>query len=118
MTVVCYGSSVHWAKDSLDGMDIDAEIIDLRTLIPLDMDTVKESVKKTGKVLIVHEDTLTGGIGAEISARISEECFEYLDGPVTRVASLDTPVPFAGALEDDFLPRKRLKDSIEALASF
>jgi 2-oxoisovalerate dehydrogenase E1 component len=93
-------------------------LIDLRTLLPWDKDTVSESVKKTGKVLIVHEDTLTGGIGAEISAWISEHLFKYLDAPIMREASLDTPVPFTRTLEEQFLPLERMRKKIMNLRSF
>ena len=88
-------------------------MIDLRTLIPFDRDTVLESVKRTGKVLIVHEDNLTGGFGGEVAAVVAEEAFEYLDAPVRRVAALDTPVPFAPPLEREYLP---LEDDIFAAA--
>jgi 2-oxoisovalerate dehydrogenase E1 component len=119
MTIIAYGSSVHWAANYLDEhQELQADLIDLRTLLPLDLDCIVESVKKTGKVLIVHEDTMTGGIGAEIAARVSEDCFEYLDGPVTRVASMDSPVPFAAALEKQFLPNGRLLEAIQKLQAY
>ena len=92
------------AADELAKEDISAEVIDLRTILPLDRDTVLESVKKTNKLLIVHEDTRTGGIAGEISALVFEGAFEELDGPVARVTALDTPVPYAPTLEDQFLP--------------
>ncbi|MCI0619378.1 thiamine pyrophosphate-dependent enzyme, partial [bacterium] len=89
-SLITYGMGVHWAKDVLDNMaEVSADVIDLRTLLPWDKEAVEETVKKTGKVLILHEDTLTGGIGAELAAWISEHCFQYLDAPVMRVASLD-----------------------------
>jgi 2-oxoisovalerate dehydrogenase E1 component len=87
-------------------------------LLPWDQEAVAASVKKTSRVLILHEDSLTGGIGAEISAWINEHCFQYLDAPVKRVASLDTPVPFAPALEQNFLPKGRLREAIEDLLKF
>src|SRR5574343_787661 len=94
LTVITYGLGVHWALEALDEFsDISAELIDLRTLAPLDMETVYRSVIKTGKALVLHEDTLTGGIGGEIASLIAENCFEYLDAPVMREGSLDTPVP-------------------------
>ncbi|HRD39263.1 MAG TPA: transketolase C-terminal domain-containing protein, partial [Bacteroidia bacterium] len=94
VTIVTYGLGVHWALEALDEFsDISADLIDLRTLAPLDTNTIYESVRKTGKVLVLHEDTLTGGIGGEIAALITENCFEYLDAPVMREGSLDTPVP-------------------------
>ncbi|HEX5171648.1 MAG TPA: dehydrogenase E1 component subunit alpha/beta [Cyclobacteriaceae bacterium] len=119
LTIITYGMGVHWAKEIMDSMeDITADIIDLRTLLPWDKASVETSVRKTNRVLILHEDTLTGGIGAEISAWISEYCFQYLDAPVMRVASLDTPVPFAPTLERNFLPKGRLKEKISELLKF
>lgn len=105
LTIVTYGMGVHIAMHTLEKYpDLDAELIDLRTLMPWDKDTVLESVKKTGKVIILHEDTLVCGFGAEIAATISEEVFEYLDAPVIRVASMNTPIPFNAALERQFMP--------------
>ena len=98
-SIITYGMGVHWALKLAEELDV--EIVDLRTLLPLDTETIYASVKKTGKALILHEDTLTGGIGAEISALISEHCFQYLDAPVLRVASLDTAVPFQIDLENN-----------------
>lgn len=119
ITIVTYGMGVHWAKEALTAMNhVSADLIDLRTLLPWDQEAVAESVKKTGRVLILHEDTLMGGVGAEISAWVSEHCFEYLDAPVLREASLDTPIPFAPTLENNFLPKDRLKNRIEALLKF
>ncbi len=118
MTIITYGMGVHWATEVATEMNLSADIIDLRTLLPWDKETVRASVKKTNRVLILHEDTLTGGIGAEIGAWISEHCFMFLDAPVFRVASLDTPVPFAPSLEQNFLPRVRLKGKIEELLKF
>jgi 2-oxoisovalerate dehydrogenase E1 component len=110
---------VHWAKEIMASMPgVTADIIDLRTLLPWDTEAVSASVKKTNRVLILHEDTLTGGIGAELSAWISEHCFRYLDAPVMRVASLDTPIPFASTLEQNFLPKGRLKNKIDELLAF
>src|SRR5690606_18203689 len=100
VSIITYGLGVHWALEALNEYgDIKADLIDLRTLAPLDTETIFSSVKKTGKVLVLHEDTLTGGIGAEIAALITEHCFEYLDAPVLRVGSLDTPVPMNADLE-------------------
>jgi 2-oxoisovalerate dehydrogenase E1 component len=98
--------------------NIHADILDLRTLLPWDKDAVEQTVKKTNRVLILHEDTLTGGIGAEISAWINENMFEYLDAPVMRVASLDTAIPFAPTLEKNFLPPIRLKGKIEEIMKY
>lgn len=107
ISIITYGTGVHWtleAAKTMSGEGVEVEIVDLRTLLPLDEDLIFESVKKTGKVLIVHEDTLTGGIGGEIAALISEHLFQYLDAPVKRVAAIDTPVPYAPTLEEYFLP--------------
>jgi 2-oxoisovalerate dehydrogenase E1 component len=94
------------------------DITDLRTLLPLDYDAIRSAVKKTGKVLILHEDTLTGGIGGEIAAWIAEHCFEWLDAPVMRCASLDTPIPFNKELENNFLAKSRLDEVVQKLMSF
>lgn len=118
LTIVTYGMGVHWARDIKSEMNISAEIIDLRTLLPWDKETVQDSVKKTNRVLVLHEDTLTGGIGGEIAAWISEFCFTFLDAPVMREGSLDTPVPFAASLEQHFLPKGRLQEKIKALLEF
>ena len=119
LSIITYGMGVHWAKEIMETLpEISAEIIDLRTLLPWDKETVQTSVMKTNRVLILHEDTLTGGIGAEISAWINEHCFTHLDAPVVRVASLDTPIPFAPALEQNFLPKGRLKDKIVELINY
>ena len=107
LTIVTYGAMVHVAREAagtLEKEGVSAEIVDLRTLAPLDEDTVLGSVRKTSKVLLLHEDTLTGGIGGELAARISEKVFEYLDGPIVRVAAPDSPVPYSLPLEEAFLP--------------
>ncbi|MEX2264723.1 MAG: alpha-ketoacid dehydrogenase subunit beta [Bryobacteraceae bacterium] len=107
LTIVTYGAMVHAAMEAagtLEHEGISAEIVDLRTLLPLDEETVLESVKKTSRVLLVHEDTLTGGLAGEIAARIAEHAFEYLDAPILRLAAPDTPVPYSPPLEDAFLP--------------
>jgi 2-oxoisovalerate dehydrogenase E1 component len=119
LSIVTYGMGVHWATEILDTLpDVDADVIDLRTLLPWDKDAVLESVKKTNRVLVLHEDTLTGGVGAEIAAWINEHCFEHLDAPVMREASLDTAIPFAPTLEHNFLPKVRLKAKIESLLKY
>ncbi|MBS1271831.1 MAG: 2-oxoisovalerate dehydrogenase subunit beta [Candidatus Marinimicrobia bacterium] len=106
LTVLTYGSMVPTSLEAASHLEsrIDVEVIDLRSLMPLDMELIIGSIKKTNKALIVHEDIKTGGIGAELSARITEEAFEWLDGPIRRVASIDTPVPFAPSLEEYFMP--------------
>ena len=97
---------------------ISLHILDMRTLLPLDYEAIKSAVAKTGKVLLLHEDTLTGGIGGEISAWISEHCFELLDAPVMRCASMDTPIPFNSELENQFLANSRLGEYIEKLRNY
>jgi 2-oxoisovalerate dehydrogenase E1 component len=119
VSIITYGMGVHWALEILATMpDVKADVLDLRTLLPWDKEAVEATVKKTNRVLVLHEDTLTGGIGGEIAAWISEHCFNYLDAPVMRVASLDTAIPFAPTLEQNFLPKGRLKGKIEELISF
>jgi 2-oxoisovalerate dehydrogenase E1 component len=119
LSIITYGMGVHWAKEVLAAMPhVKADLLDLRTLLPWDKQAVEETVKKTGRVLILHEDTLTGGVGAEIAAWVSQHCFRDLDAPVTRVGSLDTPIPFAPTLEQNFLPKGRLKTALEDLLKF
>ncbi len=118
-TIVTYGLGVHWAMSLADEHpEWSVEVIDLRTLAPLDIQTIYESVRKTGRVLVLHEDNLTGGIGGELSARITEECFSHLDAPVLRCASLDTPIPFNAELEKNYLANSLLKNKMEALLHF
>jgi 2-oxoisovalerate dehydrogenase E1 component beta subunit len=121
LSVITYGSPVHAvmkaAKDM--GGEIDIEVIDLRTILPLDWKTIRASVAKTGKVLIVHEARRTGGIGGEVAARIAEELFESLDGPVVRVASRDTHNAFASTMEDYILPnQEKITEAIRNLAAY
>ena len=118
LSVITYGMGVHWAIKAIEKLNLSADILDLRSLIPLDYDAIAETVKKTGKVLVLHEDTLTGGIGAEISAWINEHLFENLDAPVMRCASLDTPVPFSLELEENFLAGKRIEESLKKLSAW
>ncbi len=119
LTIITYGMGVHWAVEAAKNHPEDTlEILDLRTLLPWDQEAVATAVRKTGKVLVLHEDTITGGIGAEIAAWIMEYCFEALDAPVMRVGSLDTPVPFATNLEENFLPKKSLNEKIESLLNY
>jgi len=118
VTIVTYGMGVHWATEAVAELGIDAEIIDLRTLYPMDEETIKASVIKTSKAIVLHEDTLFGGLGGEIAAFISEHLFEYLDGPVVRSASMDTPVPFAISLENEFLPVTRFKKQLMDLVNY
>ncbi len=109
LTIVTYGSMVHRSVEAAERLEaedgVDVEILDLRTLLPLDEDAIVESVKRTNRVLVVHEDTRTGGIAGEIAMRVNERAFEWLDGPILRVTAIDSPVPYAGTLEDYFLPQ-------------
>jgi 2-oxoisovalerate dehydrogenase E1 component len=98
--------------------NVSAEILDLRTLLPLDNEAIFAAARKTGKVIVLHEDCMTGGIGGELVALITENCFTDLDAPVKRVASLDTPVPFAVPLESQFLPKQRLVEAINQLLEY
>lgn len=119
LTILTYGLGVHWALDAAQARpDVSIEILDLRTLLPLDLDAIVAAASKTGRVLVLHEDTITGGIGGELVALINEHCFEALDAPVLRVASLDTPVPFAADLEQQFLAQSRLLASIDQLLAY
>lgn len=119
VTIISFGAPVHWALETLaQHPEIDADLIDLRTLQPLDTETIFASVKKTGKAIIYQEDTMFGGIASDISALIMENCFEYLDAPVKRVASLDSPIPFTKALEDQFLPRNRFEEALLELLKY
>ena len=118
VSVITYGAGVHWALDSLkDLKHISVDLIDLRSLAPLDTEAIYNSVNKTGKVMILQEDSMFGGIASDIAAMIMENCFEKLDAPVKRLASLDTPIPFAANLEADYLPKSKFKnDLLELLA--
>ena len=118
LSIITYGLGVHWALEAIDEMGLSADVLDLRTLLPWDKEAVAATTRKTNRVLVLHEDCLTGGIGGEIAAWIGEHCFEHLDAPVMREASLDTPVPFAKALEENFLPKSRLKTKIKALMGY
>jgi 2-oxoisovalerate dehydrogenase E1 component len=118
VSIITYGMGVHWAKETVRGMGISADILDLRTLLPWDKEAVEKTVQKTGKVIFLQEDCLTGGIGAEIVAWISENCFEYLDAPVMREGSLDTPIPFAPVLEKNFLPVNRFREKLKMLIAY
>ncbi len=117
-TIITYGLGVHWARKFAEQSSYDAEIIDLVTLSPLDYSTIEESVQNTNRVLILHEDSLFGGLGGEISAYISEHCFEYLDAPIIRVGGLDTPIPFEKGLESIYMANSRLEESVEKLMRY
>jgi 2-oxoisovalerate dehydrogenase E1 component len=118
ISIITYGLGVHWAMEVLKEENISADLIDLRTLLPWDKEAVEKSVRKTGKAIVLHEDTLTGGIGGEIAAHIAEHCFEHLDAPIIRSASLDTPVPMNLELEWNFLPKKRFKEQLHKLLGY
>lgn len=119
LTIITYGLGVHWATETMSHYpDISTEIVDLRSLMPLDKEAIFQAANKTGKVIVLHEDCLTGGIGGELVALITEHCFEQLDAPVLRVASMDTPVPFAVSLEKQFLASERLKEAIDRIMKY
>tara|TARA_R110002049_G_scaffold329_7_gene1825 strand:- start:375 stop:2351 length:1977 start_codon:yes stop_codon:yes gene_type:complete len=119
ITVVSYGLGVHWALEALkENPTINADLLDLRTLQPMDMDAIYSSVKKTGKLIILQEDSLFGGVASDISALVMENCFNFLDAPVTRVASLETPIPFAKNLENNYLPKERFTDELLRLLAY
>jgi pyruvate/2-oxoglutarate/acetoin dehydrogenase E1 component len=123
MTLLTYGAMVHQCMRAAQILeredDLEVEVLDLRSIAPLDREAIQESVKRTNKVLIVHEDTLTGGIGAELSAMLAEDLFEYLDGPITRVAAPDVPFPYAPPLEAAYLPNsKKIVSAARQLAAY
>ncbi|WP_375241282.1 alpha-ketoacid dehydrogenase subunit beta, partial [Polaribacter sp.] len=119
LTIISYGAAIHWVLESLEKQNIEnIDVIDLRTLQPLDVATIYSSVKKTGKAIIVQEDSMFGGLASDISALISENCFEYLDAPVARIASLETPIPFQAELENQYLGKSRLDKAIEVLLNY
>ena len=119
ISVITYGLGVHWALEAAEKHpELDLDIIDLRSLAPLDTQAIYDSVSKTGKVIVLHEDSLTGGIGGEIASLINENCFEKLDAPVKRIGSLDTPIPFAADLEQNFLPKQRFFEALNTLDNF
>jgi 2-oxoisovalerate dehydrogenase E1 component len=115
ITFISYGLGVHWCKEVIEEMNLDATLVDLRSLLPWDKDAVSHAVKATGKVIVVHEDTQEGGIGGEIAAWIGEHCFTHLDAPVMRLGSLDTPIPFNADLEINFMGKSRLKGKVVEL---
>ena len=119
VSIITYGMGVHWALDFINNNNsISIDLLDLRTLIPLDVAAIKETVMKTGKVLILHEDTHIGGFGADIASLIAKDLFEYLDAPIYRVSSLDTPVPFAANLESKYLAKNRLENQVVELHAY
>ncbi len=119
VTIIAYGAAVHWALETLEqNPTINADVLDLRTLQPLDTDAIYASVKKTGRAIILHEDSLFGGIASDISALIMEQCFEYLDAPVKRVASMETPIPFINQLEEQYLAKGRFENDLKDLLAY
>lgn len=119
LSVIAYGAAVHWVLDALKNLsEIEADVIDLRSLQPLDTETIFTSVKKTGKALIVQEDTLFGGIASDISSLITENCFEFLDAPVKRIGSLETPIPFQSDLEQQYLGKSKVLEAIQELHKY
>jgi 2-oxoisovalerate dehydrogenase E1 component len=119
ITIIAFGAAVHWALETLEKKpEISADLLDLRTLQPLDTEAIYASVKKTGRAIIYQEDSLFGGVASDISALIMENCFHYLDAPVQRVASLDCPIPFAKALEDQYLPKGRFEKELRELLKY
>ncbi len=117
-SVITYGMGVHWAREIVEKHNLDVAILDLRTLLPLDLEAVYATVRKTGRVILLHEDCLTGGIGGELAALIAENCFDSLDAPVMREGSLDTPVPFDAKLEINFMPKDRFEEKLLKLLAY
>jgi 2-oxoisovalerate dehydrogenase E1 component len=119
ISIITYGAGVHWATEyAAAHPDISFDILDLRTLLPLDYEAIRKSVERTGKILLLHEDTLTGGLGGELAAWIAEHCFTSLDAPIVRCASLDTPIPFAIELEQNFMAKSRLDECVQKLMNY
>ena len=119
VTIIAFGAAVHWALETLGkNQEISADLLDLRTLQPLDTGAIYASVKKTGRAIIYQEDSMFGGIASDISALLMENCFQHLDAPVKRVASLDSPIPFTKALEDQYLPKGRFEEALQELLKF
>jgi 2-oxoisovalerate dehydrogenase E1 component len=119
ITIITYGAGVHWALDTLENTsEVSADLLDLRTLMPLDTEAIYASVKKTGRVIILQEDSMFGGMASDISALISENCFEDLDAPIKRVASLETPIPFAAQLEAQYLAKNKFKQALLDLLAY
>ncbi len=119
VTIVTYGAAVHWAMEALlEFPDLSVDLIDLRTLQPMDMEAVFNSVKKTGRVLIINEDSIFGSIASDIAAQVAEECFEYLDAPIKRLGSMETPIPFTQNLENQYLPKNRINEILKELIAY
>ena len=118
ISIITYGAGVHWALEIVGNESIDADVIDLRTLQPLDTETIYNSVKKTGKAIILQEDSMFGGMASDLSALITENCFAYLDAPIKRVAALETPIPFSKNLEDGYLPKNRFLKELQEILMY
>lgn len=118
ISIITYGMGVHWAIEAVKELDLSADILDLRTIIPWDKEAVKKTVEKTGRVLVLNEDVATGSLSSEIASWIGENCFELLDAPVKKLGSLDTAIPFSKHLEDSFLAKNRLKSTLEELSEY
>jgi 2-oxoisovalerate dehydrogenase E1 component len=119
VTIVTFGAGVHWALETLEANPtIKADLIDLRSLQPLDTEAIFNSVKKTNRCIILQEDTLFGGIASDISAMIMEHCFQYLDAPVKRLGSIESPIPFVKSLEDNYLPKNRFETALKELLNY
>ena len=118
LSIITYGAAVNWAKRLADSSECEIEVLDLRSLSPIDYEAIVATVKKTNRVIVLQEDSMFGGIAGDISAYISEHLFEYLDAPVIRVASLDTPIPFNKSLENQYLPIDRLKEKVEYILKY
>jgi 2-oxoisovalerate dehydrogenase E1 component len=119
VTIISYGAGVHWALDTLKTHpEISADLLDLRTLQPLDVASIYTSVRKTGKAIFLQEDSLFGSIASDVAALINEHCFESLDAPVRRVASIETPIPFQGELEKQYLPKDRFATELKNLLKY
>jgi 2-oxoisovalerate dehydrogenase E1 component len=119
ITIITYGSAVHWALNTLENNpEVSADLIDLRSLQPIDTEAIYASVKKTGKAIILQEDSLFGSISSDISAMIMENCFEYLDGPVKRIASMETPIPFDQGLEQQYLPKNEFEAALKEVLDY
>ena len=119
LTIIAYGAAVHWALESLlEFPELHVDLLDLRTLQPLDSESIFNSVRKTGRVLIINEDSIFGSIASDIAAQIGEECFEYLDAPIKRLGSLETPIPFTQNLENQYLPKNRINEKLKELIAY
>jgi 2-oxoisovalerate dehydrogenase E1 component len=119
VTIIAYGAAVHWAIETLENNpNISADLIDLRSLQPLDMNTILNSVQKTSRAIILQEDSTFGGIASDISSGIMEQAFEFLDAPVQRVGSLNTPIPFASSLEQQYLAKRNFEVTLKTLLEY